>query len=107
MRSAFLVLFAGGAAATLAAQAKPTYEVFAVQYATIPQFAVSGLVVTSVIPLSNGFTVTFNKPFIPADLTLFGANQNAVADVVKKAGIKATREIRWSVIGRSGLLVGS
>src|SRR5437660_9776136 len=29
---------------TAAAQPKPVYEIFAVQYATIPQFAVSGLV---------------------------------------------------------------
>src|SRR5436190_23930437 len=29
---------------TAAAQPKPAYEIFAVQYATIPEFAVSGLV---------------------------------------------------------------
>src|SRR3954466_11768658 len=41
MRSALLVL---ALAAAAAAQSKPTYEIFAVQYATIPQFAVNGLV---------------------------------------------------------------
>ena len=32
------------AAATLAAQEKPGYEIYAVRYATLPGFAVSGLV---------------------------------------------------------------
>src|SRR5882724_9915974 len=41
MRSAILLLLL---TLTAAAQPKPTYEIFAVQYATIPQFAVSGLV---------------------------------------------------------------
>src|SRR5882757_11504667 len=40
MRSALLCLFAVSAAA----QPKPVYEILAIQYATIPQFAVSGLV---------------------------------------------------------------
>ncbi len=44
--------------------------------------AVAGLVVTSVTPTPNGFTVTFNKAFIPGDIALYGANKNVVADVV-------------------------
>ncbi len=44
--------------------------------------AVNSLRVTSLTPTATGFAVTFNKPFIPADLTLYGANQNTVADVV-------------------------
>jgi glyoxylase-like metal-dependent hydrolase (beta-lactamase superfamily II) len=42
MRKAFLLSLL--LALTTAAQPKPAYEIFAVQYATIPQFAVSGLV---------------------------------------------------------------
>ncbi len=44
--------------------------------------AVSGLMVTSLIPTPTGFTVTFNKAFIPGDITLFAGNPGAVADVV-------------------------
>ncbi len=44
--------------------------------------ASGGLLVTSLAPMPDGFTVTFNRAFIPGDLTLYGANSNAVADVV-------------------------
>jgi hypothetical protein len=40
-----------------------------------------GLTVASLTPRSDGFTVTFSKPFIPADLTLYGAGLNIVQDV--------------------------
>ena len=40
-----------------------------------------GLTVTSLTPSPDGFTATFSKPFIPADLTLFGAGLNTVQDV--------------------------
>ncbi len=41
-----------------------------------------GLLVTSVTPTPDGFTATFNKAFLPADITLFGASPNVVNDVV-------------------------
>ncbi len=43
---------------------------------------IRGLTVTSLTPTPNGFTINFNKPFVPADLTLYGANVSAVDDVV-------------------------
>jgi Bacterial Ig-like domain (group 2) len=42
----------------------------------------SGLQVSTLTPTPTGFTVTFNKPFIPADITLYGGSPNTVADVV-------------------------
>ena len=41
-----------------------------------------GLLVTSFTPSADGFTATFNKPFLPSDVFLFGANLTTVADVV-------------------------
>ncbi len=40
-----------------------------------------GLVVTSFMPTATGFKVTFNKPFVPTDVTLYGSTSSAVADV--------------------------
>ena len=42
---------------------------------------VRGLVVTSFMPTPTGFTVTFNKPLVPADLTLYDANLTTPDDV--------------------------
>ena len=41
-----------------------------------------GLLVTFLTPTADGFIATFNKPFLPADLALYGARPNAVDDVV-------------------------
>ena len=41
-----------------------------------------GLMVTSFAPTSTGFTASFSKAFLPADLTLYGQNQTTVKDVV-------------------------
>ncbi len=41
-----------------------------------------GLVVTALTPTPTGFTATFSKAFVPADLTLYGSNLKTVADVV-------------------------
>ncbi len=43
--------------------------------------ATMDLQVTSLTPTADGFTVTFNKPFVAADLTLYGATGAAVDDV--------------------------
>ena len=43
--------------------------------------AARGLVVTSVTPTPTGFTATFNKPLLPADLALYGPNNTRAADV--------------------------
>ena len=40
-----------------------------------------GLVVTALTPNPTGFTATFNKAFLPADLTLYGLNLTTVQDV--------------------------
>jgi hypothetical protein len=40
-----------------------------------------GLTVTSVTPTTTGFTVTFSKPLVPADLTLYGAGTGTIKDV--------------------------
>jgi len=44
MRSVWLTAVAGALMAQLIGQTKPEYEVYAIRYATIPDFAVSGLV---------------------------------------------------------------
>jgi YDG domain len=44
-----------------------------------------GLQVASVTPTATGFTVSFDKAFIPGDITLYGATTSAVADVVLTA----------------------
>jgi len=44
MRSVWLMAVAGALMAQLIGQTKPEYEVYAIRYATIPDFAVSGLV---------------------------------------------------------------
>jgi hypothetical protein len=43
---------------------------------------VSGLQVTSLNSTANGFTVNFNKAFVPNDLTLYDNNLKTVMDVV-------------------------
>jgi hypothetical protein len=40
-----------------------------------------GLTVTSVTPAPTGFIASFSKPFVPADLTLYGAGLHTVQDV--------------------------
>jgi hypothetical protein len=40
-----------------------------------------GLTVTSFTPTATGFTATFSKPFVPDDLTLYGAGLQTVQDV--------------------------
>jgi len=55
--------------------AKPTVT------GSIGPLAVVGMEVTSFTPLANGFTVTFSKPFVPEDLTLFGPSLYTVQDV--------------------------
>ncbi len=49
---------------------------------TSNSIATSGLNVTSLTPTPTGFTVTFSKAFLPSDITLYGGNSGAVADVV-------------------------
>jgi Domain of unknown function (DUF4465) len=49
---------------------------------TSNSIATSGLMVTSLTPTPTGFTATFNKAFIPGDITLYGGNPGAVADVL-------------------------
>ncbi len=49
-----------------------------------------GLVVTSCTPLADGFRATFNKPFVTADVALYGSTGTSVADVLMTgAGIGA------------------
>ncbi len=41
-----------------------------------------GLVVTGLTPTATGFTATFNKAFLPADVFLYNSNLTTTADVV-------------------------
>jgi N-acetylneuraminic acid mutarotase len=43
--------------------------------------ATRGLVVSSFTPTATGFTATFSKPFVPADVSLYGAGLKIVQDV--------------------------
>jgi hypothetical protein len=43
--------------------------------------AARGLMVSSFTPTATGFTATFSKPFVPGDLTLYGAGLGTVQDV--------------------------
>jgi N-acetylneuraminic acid mutarotase len=40
-----------------------------------------GLTVVSFMPNATGFTATFNKPFVPQDIVLYGAGKHTVQDV--------------------------
>ncbi len=40
-----------------------------------------GLLVTGFTPTPTGFIATFNKPFMPADLTLYSSSPNGVANI--------------------------
>ncbi len=54
-----------------------------------------GLLVTSLTPTADGFIATFNKPFLPADLALYGASPNAVDDVVMTGAESARYMARY------------
>jgi autotransporter-associated beta strand protein len=40
-----------------------------------------GLIVTSFTPMPTGFTVTFSKPFVPGNVSLYGTSTSTVQDV--------------------------
>jgi hypothetical protein len=40
-----------------------------------------GLTVTSFTPAANGFSASFSKPFVPADISLYGPGNSTVQDV--------------------------
>ena len=45
-----------------------------------------GLTVTSFEPTATGFKVTFNKPFVPENLALYGSGLRTVKDVRQHTG---------------------
>ncbi len=68
---------------------------------TSNQIVTRGLLVTSVTPTADGFTATFNKAFVPADLTLYGGKtQITVADVVMTGnlGVNGLHGIHGSLV---------
>ncbi len=64
---------------------------------TSSAIVVQGLIVTSFAPTPDGFTVTFNKPIVPADLALYGLN-SAMVPVVKMVGNKGVGNIHGSLV---------
>ncbi len=68
---------------------------------TSNQIVTRGLLVTSVTPTADGFTATFNKAFVPADLTLYGGKtQITIPDVVMTGnlGVNGIHGIHGSLV---------